>query len=1551
MRMFQGLGFSLRVHAADKILRNNDASSLMRRSSCRALLIIGLALAVLSGKVYAQFDSPLPEHDSYEIPADDQGILGDTVDIDTGALSFYTVDVSLPGNSDLPVQFGRRLSDRFAYKYGALGNWRFDVPQIIGVGSSPSANCEDPWRLTVDKYYDINIEEGEPGAAEYIRNVQSHSVSILDSNSSSQPYYLISSGLVYITSNSQSLTGLPLSPNPFPSHARYATESGWILYCDNSNPNYTIAVAPNGTKYHFNVDGKRYAFNEAPSGGNWTRAVYASRVEDVHGNWVEYDYTVGTGIDALTRVTRIHSNDGREITVGYNAQGLVSTVTANSRVWQYEYTEVLSNPNFPPTPTSSRHMALSKVTLPDGTYWTIGAAHTLARTDLLEDCRYLEDLAITHPNGVTGTFKFKHLVNGKVNVNAPTIGPLTYGVIMCGDGQYDDEYSELLDQRVSLSVATTEKKLSGLGMADAVWTYDYEEDLGAYKGAQGALSNSKKRTVTDPNGNIEISYVNRRVSLYTGVVERIESYNAGSASPIRVVENEYDIGVRFGNSASRLTGYTSSREGRFFYLDKTITTQGADVFTTEYTYDEDLASPTFSFGRPVSQTTYSNLSPESRVTNTTYEHNKTKWILGLPDTVTRNNKLFDDYTYDSLGRVTRHDRFGALYKTFGYHGLGTQGGALAWEEDALLRRTSFDNYKRGTPQLITRADTTTVSRVVDNNGWVTSATNARGVTTAFEYNDVGWRTKIDRPAPWSDTIIAYTNPGAGLVQSATRGSARTTITHDALLRPILTKSEPLSGGGLTTYVKTDYDGLGRVTFTSQPSTLSNPTAGVDTTYDALGRMTQTRETVAPNATTAYAYLSGNRTRVTDPRSFATTTTLRAYGTPDNGDVIKIEQPEGVTTDMTYDDWGNMLTATQGGGGVSLTQNYVYDSRLRLCRHSVPETGDTLYEYDIADQQIGLARGQAFGTTCVAPPSASKIVRAYDDLGRVDAVTYPGSTPGYAITFDANGNVERNARGGVVWDYVYNTADQLEEEKLTIDGRVYTTTYLFDGDGDLVSQTTPAGRIVSFAPNGLGQSTRAQVSGYNYASSISYHTDGSLAGLTYGNGHVLTRGLNARQLVDTIKVQKTGVTAVDLTYNYLPDGRISEKIDRATPLTFGAARTVEAQYDASGRLWRARDTAVGGAWNNYAYDNRGNVSDNGRLTFTYDAAEQPTSMGGAASGSYVYDGNLKRAKQTINGETIYSVYAQSGAILYRDNVTTGVATDYIRAAGKTIARLKGSVTVFPHQDHLGSPIAETGLSGAVNWHEGYAAYGEKRLDPTGNRDDEGFTGHIDDAATGLTYMQARYYDAVIGRFLSNDPVAFSAARPEYFNRYAYAGNDPTNGLDPDGRDFFLIFAPPTIPVDKQIEVNKQTAVVTAGAAAAAASLAVPDPTDLVVAGAAAKFGGSLLKGNKAANEIKTITIDSSKSPQAAQHLKDAGVDGKILTVDRAGAAGRRSEALKGTPTKPGLDRDEAPPAVFKEGGAGSSVRHIDASDNRSAGAQLGNQLKRVPDGECVKIKCD
>jgi len=52
---------------------------------------------------------------------------------------------------------------------------------------------------------------------------------------------------------------------------------------------------------------------------------------------------------------------------------------------------------------------------------------------------------------------------------------------------------------------------------------------------------------------------------------------------------------------------------------------------------------------------------------------------------------------------------------------------------------------------------------------------------------------------------------------------------------------------------------------------------------------------------------------------------------------------------------------------------------------------------------------------------------------------------------------------------------------------------------------------------------------------------------------------------------------------------------------------------------------------------------------------------------------------------------------------------------------------------------------------------------------------------------------------------------------------------------------------------------------------------------------------------------------------------------------------------GLDRDEYPPAMFKEGGPGSSVRLINSSDNRGSGACIGAQCRGLPNGSKVDIE--
>lgn len=105
--------------------------------------------------------------------------------------------------------------------------------------------------------------------------------------------------------------------------------------------------------------------------------------------------------------------------------------------------------------------------------------------------------------------------------------------------------------------------------------------------------------------------------------------------------------------------------------------------------------------------------------------------------------------------------------------------------------------------------------------------------------------------------------------------------------------------------------------------------------------------------------------------------------------------------------------------------------------------------------------------------------------------------------------------------------------------------------------------------------------------------------------------------------------------------------------------------------------------------------------------------------------------------------------------------------------------YIHTDGLGSVVAVTDGSRNVIERREYEPFGEQ-LTPT-VQDGPGYTGHVQDAVTGLTYMQQRYYDPVIGRFLSVDPVtAYHSGDMRHFNRHAYAYNNPYKFTDPDGR---------------------------------------------------------------------------------------------------------------------------------------------------------------------------
>ena len=87
---------------------------------------------------------------------------------------------------------------------------------------------------------------------------------------------------------------------------------------------------------------------------------------------------------------------------------------------------------------------------------------------------------------------------------------------------------------------------------------------------------------------------------------------------------------------------------------------------------------------------------------------------------------------------------------------------------------------------------------------------------------------------------------------------------------------------------------------------------------------------------------------------------------------------------------------------------------------------------------------------------------------------------------------------------------------------------------------------------------------------------------------------------------------------------------------------------------------------------------------------------------------------------------------------------------------------------------------------FAAFGERRntnwtdaLNDITSSVSRGFTGHEMDDDVGLINMNARMYDAKLGRFLQPDTYIQYPTSTQGFNRYTYVNNNPLSFTDPSG----------------------------------------------------------------------------------------------------------------------------------------------------------------------------
>jgi len=167
--------------------------------------------------------------------------------------------------------------------------------------------------------------------------------------------------------------------------------------------------------------------------------------------------------------------------------------------------------------------------------------------------------------------------------------------------------------------------------------------------------------------------------------------------------------------------------------------------------------------------------------------------------------------------------------------------------------------------------------------------------------------------------------------------------------------------------------------------------------------------------------------------------------------------------------------------------------------------------------------------------------------------------------------------------------------------------------------------------------------------------------------------------------------------------------------------------------------------------------------------------------------------------------------------------------------------YLHHNELGSPELITDETGTPVEHIQYASYGRIRAIFDGSArpqmdrvTDIGFNGHRDDRETGLVYFGARFYDPMLGLFLTPDPQA------QYASPYLHGGGNPIYATDPDGEALFGFLVALLEPLLASAIASSFVSAV--AAAASGGDIAGAAIEGLVAGGAGAAIGTTLGAAN-------------------------------------------------------------------------------------------------------------
>ena len=524
-----------------------------------------------------------------------------------------------------------------------------------------------------------------------------------------------------------------------------------------------------------------------------------------------------------------------------------------------------------------------------------------------------------------------------------------------------------------------------------------------------------------------------------------------------------------------------------------------------------------------------------------------------------------------------------------------------------------------------------------------------------------------------------------------------------------------------------YDGRGNLVVTADP--MGNVTEfGYSQQYGNLAWFRDAR-----GNTTAYDYdADGNLTAITYPDESIESYVYDAAGTLDSwtnrrddtidytynerGQLTEKRFPDGMTLGYTYDEAGRLVTATDARGATSLEYDPLTD---RLTRITYPEGRYLAYQYNALGQRTRMVDQDGFTTNY-----------HYDAAGRLSQLTDSSGTNVVTYTYDAAGRLVHEDKGnGTYTTYQYDALGQvLDLTNHAPDGTPQSYfRYSYDPLGRRVGMETHFGTW-TYEYDDAGQLVHAVLDSTDpqiESQDITYVYDAvGNRGRTIVNGQVTEYTTN-----DMNQYTQVG----DAVYEYDADGNMTSKTDASGTWTY--------VYSADNRLIGV--IGPDGDWD-YEYDPLGNriasVEDGQRTEYLVDP-------GGLANVVARYDAAGTLVANYMHGLGLVSQVDALGTGAYYGFDVLGSTSQLTNPAGTV-------VNTYAYDPFGGSLHQSETL---INPFEFVGRFG------------------VMNEANGLEFMRARFYDAVTGRFIQQDPIGILGG----LNLYAYAENNPVKFIDPEG----------------------------------------------------------------------------------------------------------------------------------------------------------------------------